>query len=64
MVAELEGVIPVTIPDALTLALPGTVLLQVPPGVGLLSAVCDPAQTLLAPVIGAGLALTVAITVT
>ena len=64
MVAELEGVMPVTIPELLIDALPGTVLLHVPPGVGLVSAVCDPAQTLVAPVIAAGLAFTVAIIVT
>ena len=47
-------------PDALTLAFAGAELVHVPPDVALVSAVCAPAQTLAAPVIEAGVALTVA----
>ena len=46
-------VIPVTTPDVFTVPTAGVLLLQVPPGVALLSAVVAPVQTVSVPVIGA-----------
>ena len=55
---------PVTIPEAEpTVACAGLLLLHVPPVTISLCVIVDPTQTLLRPVIGAGVALTVSIAV-
>ena len=52
----MPALIPVTTPNASTVPVPGTVLLQVPPPVKSVSAVVAPAQTVAVPVIAAGVA--------
>ena len=51
--------IPVTTPEAFTVALEGLLLLHVPPGTVLVSVMEEPTQTVLLPDMGAGVALTV-----
>ena len=57
--------IPVTIPPELTVAIEPLLVVQVPPGVALLSVVVVPRHTVLAPVIiaGVGLLFTVFVTI-
>ncbi len=51
--------IPVTTPEASTVALEGLPLVHVPPGTGFVSVIVEPIQTVLLPDMGPGAALTV-----
>ncbi len=58
MILAAPAVRPVTIPAELTAAVPGWVLLHVPPGVGSLKTVLNPAQMEVLPMMAAGNGLT------
>ena len=65
MMVAVPAETPVTTPLVLTVAIPASLVVQLPPGVVLLKAVVEPVQTVVAPVMAftTGVALTVTVAV-